>query len=231
LLGYVKRLLLRATRGNSSNGQMMLKGGWPAQLLLPPIDVLIDVGVGHQGTPGLYKNFDSCNFVFIDPLAECRKAVELYLNEHEKNIFIECALGENNEHKEINVSNSMLSRSSFDKVIPVKADAKDQVSRRLVEVCKMDDIEQLQNAINEKRYGIKIDVEGHEALVIKGGKKTIRKSQFVILEMSVGPKRFSNELFFHEYIILMKDFGFVVHSIRMGKGGGQGHCDVAFVKK
>ena len=209
---------------------MILKGGWPAQLLLPPIDVLVDVGVGHQGTPGLYENFDSCNFVFIDPLAECRKAVEWHLEKDENNIFIECALGEKNEHREINVSENMLSRSSFDVMIPAKADAQGRVSQRLVEVCRMDDIKQFQKAISKKRYGIKIDVEGHEALAIKGGEKTIIKSQFVILEMSVGPKRFSSELFFHEYVILMKDFGFMVHSIRMGKGGGQGHCDVAFVK-
>ena len=33
------------------------KGGWPGLRVLPKVDNLIDVGIGHQGSEGLYKFF------------------------------------------------------------------------------------------------------------------------------------------------------------------------------
>ena len=33
------------------------KGGWPGLKILPKVDFLIDIGIGHQGTEGLYKFF------------------------------------------------------------------------------------------------------------------------------------------------------------------------------
>ena len=70
------------------------KGGWPAQKSLPSVDVLIDVGIGQQGTPGLYENINASSFIFIDPVQECEQAVQTLLADNKNNMFICCALGE-----------------------------------------------------------------------------------------------------------------------------------------
>tara|TARA_Y100000589_G_scaffold331238_1_gene383946 strand:+ start:4018 stop:4398 length:381 start_codon:yes stop_codon:yes gene_type:complete len=67
------------------------KGGWPGLKVLPQVDLLIDIGIGHQGTEGLYKFFPNATKYFIDPLIETRNAVSVYL-EDSKNKFFECAL-------------------------------------------------------------------------------------------------------------------------------------------
>ena len=45
---------------------------------LPNIDTFIDVGVGPDGTPDLYKKFSNKKLLLIDPLDE---AEEFYKNE------------------------------------------------------------------------------------------------------------------------------------------------------
>lgn len=37
---------------------------------LPLLSTVIDIGVGHQGSPFLYKRFSDANFISIDPLRE-----------------------------------------------------------------------------------------------------------------------------------------------------------------
>ena len=51
------------------------KGGWPGLKVLPQVDLLIDIGIGHQGTEGLYKFFPHSTKYFIDPLIETKDAV------------------------------------------------------------------------------------------------------------------------------------------------------------
>jgi len=206
-----------------------LKGGWAAQRSLPKVDVLIDVGVGHQGTPGLYKNTNFIDLIFIEPLIECRQAVEDLLIE-KGNIFIACALSDFNGESEINFTKNMLSRSSFDTLLNDGLQEKEKIEKRKVPVHRLDDIKKVQQRLEGKSYGIKLDIEGHEPRAIAGGMNTIKNATFLILEAPVGEKRYDTEMDFHEYIVLMMNLGFKVHSIRMGKGGGRGHCDIAFVK-
>ena len=42
------------------------KGGWPGLKILPKVDYLIDIGIGHQWTEGLYRFFPEAIKYFID---------------------------------------------------------------------------------------------------------------------------------------------------------------------
>ena len=228
LFHLCRKKIQRLIVPNKVLGPHSQKGGWPAQKSLPGVDVLIDVGIGHQGTEGLYNNINPTSFVFIDPIIECKKTIQHYLDSNKSNIFLDIALGDKRSKQVINVATNMISQSSFDKVLPSRTGEEQKIEKRVVRVKELDKVEDVRKAISGKTYGIKLDVEGHEALAIKGGYETISQAEFVILEMPVGNKRYDRELEFHQYIAIMVQLGFRVHSIRMGKGGGQGHCDVAF---
>ena len=43
---------------------------WAQLESLPEIDTFIDIGVGPEGTPDLYKKFKNKNLILIDPLDE-----------------------------------------------------------------------------------------------------------------------------------------------------------------
>jgi hypothetical protein len=72
------------------------KGGWPGLKVLPDVNILIDVGIGHQGSYGLYKYFPRSQYIFIDPLIETRDALHPLLNLDSRHIFVSTALGATN---------------------------------------------------------------------------------------------------------------------------------------
>ncbi len=123
----IKKLLRLLKFIKSPKKLAELKGGWAAQCSLPKVDILIDVGVGHQGTPGLHKNMNFIDLIFFEPLIECRQAVEDLLFEKGK-IFIACALSDFNGESEINFTKNMLSRSSFDTLLNDKLQEKGKSS-------------------------------------------------------------------------------------------------------
>jgi len=84
---------------------------WERVALLPKVPTLIDIGVGPEGTYPLYEHFPDAQFVFIDPLEECKQSIESKLK-NEKNRFINTAVGATNSFVEINVARKT-SRSSI----------------------------------------------------------------------------------------------------------------------
>ena len=80
----IKKLLsivLKIFTSKISSHSFQNKGGWPGLRVLPKVDNLIDVGIGHQGTEGLYKFFPQSRKFFIDPLIETKAALSHHLND------------------------------------------------------------------------------------------------------------------------------------------------------
>ena len=65
---------------------------WEQLKKLPDIDTLIDIGVGTDGTPDLYKRFPKQKLVLIDPLEESHEYIKNNLKHREK-ISFKTALG------------------------------------------------------------------------------------------------------------------------------------------
>jgi FkbM family methyltransferase len=161
-----------------TNGDNSKDNIWGRLKLLPEASTIIDIGIGDGGTPFLYSCFPQALYIFINPLSECKVPISKFLV-NKQNVFFECAVGSFNGTVEINVANkvsrsSLLNRSQF----PDNS-FKTQETRR-VPIKKLDDIV----AANYLKYplGVKIDTEGFELEVIKGGKNVLGLSSFVILE-------------------------------------------------
>ena len=78
--------------------------------------------------------------------------------------------------------------------------------------------------------GIKIDAEGFELEILKGGSKAIHSATFIILELPIDHKRFKNGYTFEDAIIFMKGKGYSIVGIRPS-GDGTNHCDAAFLNR
>lgn len=198
------------------------KGGWPGLKILPKVDFLIDIGIGNQGTEGLYKFFPNSTKYFIDPLIESKNTVSNHLNDP-RNKFFECALSSSSGQLDIIVRNP-ISQSGFNK----KSEESNSSYLRTVKVETLD-ILFPQGTFNST-YGIKIDVEGHELDVIKGGIDLIKESSFLIVETSIYENKFEDSPLFKDIFLYVTKLGFEIASLRVSEDGID-HCDIAFINK
>ena len=178
---------------------------------LSNIDTFIDVGVGPDGTPDLYKKFRNKKLLLIDPLDE---AEEFYKNEMKDAdaIFFKTALGEKTESLKINVEEN-IGRSTMLDVSDINFEG-NPIDERTIPVDTLD------NVLSENDYGnlgIKIDTEGFELNVIKGAKNTLTKTKFVIAEVRHNHESFKGVYKLHEFISEMHNNGFVLSMILSAK--------------
>jgi len=192
---------------------------------LPPIKTVIDIGVGHQGSPFLYSTFPHSQFISIDPLKEAEHAIPDHIN----NIFINKALGSSKAVTELQVSctpsrSSLLNRIGHDdnsKIIEMREitlSLLDEVLRELITHNKM----KLEGSVL-----LKIDTEGYELEVLKGGKDTLLETDYVILEIPLS-ENFEDQYTFSEMIGFMANSGFEPFQILKA---GRLTTDILFVKK
>ena len=198
------------------------KGGWPGLRVLPKVDNLIDVGIGHQGSEGLYKFFPDSRKFFIDPLIETKEAVTAHL-ENPENKFFECGVSNTQGVLEINVRDP-ISQSGFNEA---ESDQSRVITKRSVKVETLDNL--FPAASLSGTWGIKIDVEGHESEVLRGGVELIKHCTFVIVEVEINRDKFSSTATFGDIVTYMLMQGFVVVAIRVS-GDGTDHCDIAFAR-
>lgn len=73
------------------------------------------------------------------------------------------------------------------------------------------------NSQGNQKIGIKIDTEGYELEVIKGAKKTLKKTKFVLLEARHNHITFHNQYKLSQLMKLMSDNGFFLEMIITAK--------------
>ena len=217
------RLLLEKVGFLKTKNPFENKAGWPGLRVLPKVDNLIDVGIGHQGSEGLYKFFTDSRKFFIDPVIETKEAVSKHL-EDSNNKFFECGVSSKQGELEIIIRNP-ISQSGFNES---KNDSSKFVEKRKVKVDTLDNLFPVKSLSGS--WGIKIDVEGHEFEVLLGGEELIKNCIFVILEVSIKRDRYNNSPDFRDIVNWMWNLKFEFAAIR-ASGDGTDHFDVAFVKK
>jgi len=150
-------------------------------------DVVVDVGV-HSGTPQLYRAFSDTKFVLIDPRAEAEAETCASLAPADYD-FHAVALGTEPGRMDLRIpimpNGENAAMAGFRKVTgPMgrKITGYDTIS---VPVVPLDQI----MTDYPGRVGLKIDTEGYELEVLQGAGETLRRTDFVIVELSV-TKRF-----------------------------------------
>jgi FkbM family methyltransferase len=189
--------------------------GWrPENLRKPGLSpaTLIDVGVA-MGTPALYRAFPDAHLVLIEPLVEYEQDLARLVRETGGEYLL-TAVGAHEGTVTIDVDHSNPILSSILELGERSAETAAQTERRQIPVTTLDAL--LEQHRWSPPFALKIDTEGYEREVVLGAKELLRKTQFVIAEVTV-TKRFEGSYTFAEFIALMDSHGFHLCDILDGQ--------------
>ncbi len=188
---------------------------------------VFDIGV-DQGTPLIYEAFPDAHFVLIDPLEECADKIRRWEGKIDFS-FECCAVGAKPgkvtlriPSTEAKVRHSRASALDFE---PRNAAQFSAWESREVPVRTLDQIARGRTA----PFGIKIDTEGYELEVLRGARKALKKTEFVIAEASV-KRRYKGGYRFSELIAELGRNGFEIYDFLKPLRPDAADCDVLFAR-
>lgn len=191
---------------------------------------VVDVGVA-SGTWELYKAFPDARFVLVEPLRDYEPDLLKIARQYRCDI-VDKALGDVEERREIYVDSEIRTRSSLHERTELTRTGS-VLEKREIEVKTLDRLLESHSDL-EGPLLLKIDTEGYELNVIRGGAAFLRQVDVVIAEVSVA-ERFSGSYAFAEFIGTMAEEGFDVHDfLRLSyrrDGAGTQMADIAFVNR
>jgi len=182
-------------------------------------DVVVDVGV-HSGTPQLYRAFDGTKFVLIDPRPESEEDMRARQAPSEYD-FHAVAVGAVPGRMDLRIpilkKGENPAMAGFRKVTgPMGRNIVDYETRS-VPVVPLDQI-----MVNYPgRVGLKVDTEGFELEVLQGAAETLRRTDFVIVELSV-TKRFDGVAPPSQTMAELAKAGLELRDILRSTGDGKG---------
>ncbi|MEO0422629.1 MAG: FkbM family methyltransferase [Pseudomonadota bacterium] len=197
------------------------------------IESVLDVGVGN-GTPWLYDAFPDTELMLFEPLGEVfQEAISAIIAQRAGARHFPVALGDAPGEATIHVAGSTPTSSSL---LPTSQDLMDALDREgrdsgskplTVEVDVLDNYDPIVG-----RNVLKIDAEGFELPILTGGQQVLRKSELVILEVSLMP-RYEGEAALSDILRFMESQGFALYEIielsRRRPDAPSAFMDVAFV--
>ncbi|HKA00661.1 MAG TPA: FkbM family methyltransferase [Candidatus Solibacter sp.] len=167
---------------------------------------VVDVGVG-PGTPDIYEAFPDSFLALVEPLDEFSAAARGILK-HRSGVLIQAALAESEGTRTLLVEPGALQRSSLYSYDPAsKSHNAGATIAREVPVTTLDTL--LRNHAWQAPFGLKMDVQGAELEIIRGGARFLEQTEFVIAEVNV-IERYPGSYTFAEFIAAMDRAGFRV---------------------
>lgn len=186
---------------------------WKQISKLPNVKTLIDIGVGTNGTPDLYKHFRNSKLILIDPLDEAKSYAEK-LSKSRNVLFYQNALGKvDGAEMNFNIQKEF-DNLSFLKISKINFKS-NVTNKKKIKLQKLDSL--LKNKKNLSPIGIKVDVEGFEFNVIKGASKTLKYTKFLIAEVRHNHESFKKVYKMYELINLMQKNNFILTMIFTAK--------------
>lgn len=195
------------------------------------VDVVIDVGVA-AGTEWLYRAFPDRHFVLIDPLEETGDLLKAGSRPESFDLHL-TALGAEAGSVRINVpkgtaGGDLLQTSALERIDALAGAVEDSEIRE-VPMTPLDAI----TANYPGRLGLKIDTEGFEHEVLKGASETLKRCEFVILELSL-EQRFRGIGPPSGIISLLAGYGLELRDVLAlspsAKSSPPRHCDALFTR-
>ncbi len=182
------------------------------------IDVVLDVGANSgQYSKQLRNDLGfSGRIISFEPLSSAFEKLKNNARGDPKWQVINCALGDTEIKKEINVAKNSYS-SSLLKMLPrhiESAPESQYIYRELIDIKTLDSLIDGLYLENENIY-LKIDTQGFESKVIKGAEKSLAQICTVQLEMSLVPL-YEEELLFDEMYNVLVQKGYTLVAIEPG---------------
>jgi FkbM family methyltransferase len=193
---------------------------------------VIDVGVG-KGTSWLYDSFPTARLELFEALEVFRPACEeICRNKNARYHLV--ALGDRSGTAEIDFNVDMPTSSTMagfsPSLSPLAANSNPalKVVRQSIPIRRLDDFGPFESPIL-----LKLDAEGFEAPILRGGTETLSNSQVLISEVSV-MRRHSQEASFGEFISHVESLGFSLIDFAelspLRRGGPLAYVDAVFVR-
>jgi FkbM family methyltransferase len=206
--------LVRKVKGEPHgwpNGQAFWTPAYIRHLGFRP-STLVDVGVG-RGTPDIYEAFPDSFLVLVEPVQEQFAAARRLLARR-PGVLIEAALGASVGVRRLLVEPAALERSSL---YTYNSESKShepgrsgEIIQREVRVTTLDAL--LRDHTWPRPFGLKMDTQGAELDIVRGGAGFLEHTEFVIAEVSV-IDRYPDSYSFAEFIAEMDKRGFQVCDI------------------
>jgi FkbM family methyltransferase len=200
------------------------------------IDCIFDIGA-NEGQFAKEIRFYGYNneIISFEPLElEFEKLKSNSKNDKNWSVYQRCAVGNNNNEIEINVSKNSVS-SSVLKMNKEHYDVSPEskyIEKQIVKQKKIDDIFKELNKI-EKNCFLKIDVQGYEEQVLEGAKNVISEFKGLLVEVSLADL-YEGQTTWIEMINKIQSLGFKIWSIDRGftnkKNGKTLQIDLVFFR-
>lgn len=165
-------------------------------------DLVVDVGVS-RGSDFLYELFPKTKTLLIDPYPGFEDICRSQYGDKYDFDYFECAVGADAGKSTLKIQSDDIGKSTLG--MPTTMQGQKTVKEVEVEVTTLDNL----CKVYPGKVGLKIDTEGHELEVLKGAAETLRRTEFVIAEVSI-KKRYWGGYRFSDMISLMKEHDFEI---------------------
>jgi FkbM family methyltransferase len=169
------------------------------------IDTVLDIGANTgQFTRTILALLPNANIYSFEPLPDCFEQLQEFASKHSNIKTFNAGIGDESgmisfERNDYSPSSSFLKINDTHKQAFTFTEKSSTVE---VKIERLDDITQSLDL--GKSLFIKIDVQGYEDKVLKGGEETIKKAKVVIVETSFVPLYESQPLFDDVYSVFKK---------------------------
>lgn len=180
---------------------------------LPVPRTVIDVGGSHgQFAREILWHFPGAEIYSFEPIPECFSQLQQLARENPKLRVFQLALSDQSGVQSFNIS-GFNDSSSFQPMRPAHLEAWPHTAyEQTIEVKKATLDEIFSGLSLDRPVFIKLDVQGHEMSVLRGGRKTISACQRVMLECNFADL-YEGQPTFDQIYREMKSMGFLLDSL------------------
>lgn len=165
-------------------------------------DVVVDVGVSN-GSDFLYSLFPKTKTLLVDPLPDFEEKIRDKFKDKYDFDFFHCAAGREPGKATLRIQSDNASKSTL--ANPTRMQGQNTEKEVEVEIRTIDSI----TAKYPGKIGLKIDTEGFEMEVLGGSVETLKRTEFVLAEVSV-KNRYEGGYRFSDMVGFMKANGFEI---------------------
>lgn len=173
------------------------------------INTVLDIGANTgQFTKTISTLLPNAKIYSFEPLPECFEQIQRLANKNPQIKALNLGIGNQSgvicfERSSVSVSSSFLKMSDIHKEAFPSTKNNNTID---VKIAKLDDV--IKDLDITESLLIKIDVQGYENEVLKGGEKTIKKAKLIIVETSF-VTLYESQPLFDEIYSMFKNWGFL----------------------